>query len=617
MNYKWISIPIIFLVMIGMGLAYSNYNSISPLESGPDLAFKQTPILVFPENPMIGEEVNISVWIINKGDQNASGFWISFDFYNMTDHLDQNLTFVPYLDSNQSTSKIVYYTFNKSGIHTIKVELDVYDNISESNETNNIAYKNVTVYDPAILPDLTFVQPKISIDPINPVEGEPVNITSHIINNGTDNATDFLVEFRIDGKSIGNKSVNIISPNETQNITLYDYIFNKSGSYQIYVLLDSNHSVVESKEDNNYAYKNIVVQEAGGPDLTFYPPEISFDPIDPEVNESVEVTAYIINIGDADAIGISIYAGVIQPDGSSYGILNYWNESEILGPGENMTKTFPFTPNMSGIHTVVVAVNTTNVTDINQSNNVARKNITVLEAGEPDLTFYPPEISFDPINPEVNESVDITAYIINQGDANSSDYYISFYDVTTGESISWTLEPLLAAGENTTKTVSHTFDVEGIHTIEVSLNSSGESNYSNNIVYKNITVKSAPLECSGNIDLSFTPNPARKGQLVSATVSGLSNCDGKTVYVKGYNLNRTCIVSGSGCSFMFTAPTKRAGSFLYRAMIDKNDDGDFRDSGELDLEILNVIGWNWGLYKNFNKSSIGSTTSTLPSLPGY
>jgi len=101
----------------------------------------------------------------------------------------------------------------------------------------------------------------------------------------------------------------------------------------------------------------------------------------------------------------------------------------------------------------------------------------------------------------------------------------------------------------------------------------------------------APPTCSGSISLTLNPSTVTPGGSVQASTSGLSNCDGKTVYVRkdscAGDLACSCSVSGSGCSCNFNAPTT-VGTYTYYACIDKNNDGDFADSGESDSKTLTV-----------------------------
>ncbi|MEM5878872.1 MAG: hypothetical protein QXU74_00035 [Candidatus Aenigmatarchaeota archaeon] len=113
--------------------------------------------------------------------------------------------------------------------------------------------------------------------------------------------------------------------------------------------------------------------------------------------------------------------------------------------------------------------------------------------------------------------------------------------------------------------------------------------------------------CTGSISLTLSPNPAQTNSRVTASVSGLSNCDGKEAYVlvpltislpvtpgisisisipSTYKLVCKCTISGSGCSCSFTAPSDPI-SFLVTAVVDKNDNNIW-DSGESVLSTLNI-----------------------------
>jgi len=106
--------------------------------------------------------------------------------------------------------------------------------------------------------------------------------------------------------------------------------------------------------------------------------------------------------------------------------------------------------------------------------------------------------------------------------------------------------------------------------------------------------RKATLVCSGYSSLFFSSNPVSVNSLVQAYVSGLSNCNGKTIYIKddgGCNFGKTicsCVSSSTGCSCVFTSPSKE-GDYTYYACIDKNNDGDFSDAGESTSAILRVI----------------------------
>lgn len=119
------------------------------------------------------------------------------------------------------------------------------------------------------------------------------------------------------------------------------------------------------------------------------------------------------------------------------------------------------------------------------------------------------------------------------------------------------------------------------------------------------TTTTTPSACSGNIDLSLSPNPVLISSTVTATADSLSNCNSKTVYIKDYNncssglTITSCTSTSIGCSSTFTSPTS-SGQYGYYSCIDKNLDGDFLDSGEQSAKVI----------LNVNPTTTTTTSST-------
>ena len=100
------------------------------------------------------------------------------------------------------------------------------------------------------------------------------------------------------------------------------------------------------------------------------------------------------------------------------------------------------------------------------------------------------------------------------------------------------------------------------------------------------------LQCSSSVSLNLTPSTVQPSSSVIPSASGLASCDNKIVYFKKDSCSGTqvssCTLTGGNCTgSSFAAPTIE-GLYTYYACIDKNDDGDFSDSGEYSSKILNV-----------------------------
>jgi len=103
----------------------------------------------------------------------------------------------------------------------------------------------------------------------------------------------------------------------------------------------------------------------------------------------------------------------------------------------------------------------------------------------------------------------------------------------------------------------------------------------------------APLACTGPISLTFNPNPINPNSTVTATVSGLSNCDERTVVISDvfcvyqYGTKYTCKVSGTGCfNDTVRAPIK-GGYYTYYACLDMNQNSNY-EYGEYATKVLSV-----------------------------
>jgi len=123
-------------------------------------------------------------------------------------------------------------------------------------------------------------------------------------------------------------------------------------------------------------------------------------------------------------------------------------------------------------------------------------------------------------------------------------------------------------------------------------NLGGEPVRQDNVILEAPTTITLP-QCTGTVSLTLNNYEPREGVTVTGTVTGLSSeCDGKAVYIRdgscaGTTLD-TCTLLGGSCGASFTAPSPPGTHNIY-ACVDKNDDGDFADSGEQDYVTINVV----------------------------
>jgi hypothetical protein len=93
--------------------------------------------------------------------------------------------------------------------------------------------------------------------------------------------------------------------------------------------------------------------------------------------------------------------------------------------------------------------------------------------------------------------------------------------------------------------------------------------------------------CRGSISLTLKPNFTYVSKIVEASVSGLIDCENKTISIRRYSCKgiEVCNTTQNSCTFF--APSEE-GKYSYYACIDKNDDGDTDDIGENAFSLLDV-----------------------------
>jgi len=109
------------------------------------------------------------------------------------------------------------------------------------------------------------------------------------------------------------------------------------------------------------------------------------------------------------------------------------------------------------------------------------------------------------------------------------------------------------------------------------------------------TTTTIPISCSGNVNLTLSPNPVEISSTVNVEMGG-TDC-GSYVFAKGscYGVNPCPGMACGGpeggeitCSCQFTSPDT-VDYHTYYACLDKNGDDDYNDPGESDSETLTTF----------------------------
>ncbi|MDI6645221.1 MAG: CARDB domain-containing protein, partial [Methanobacteriaceae archaeon] len=127
---------------------------------------------------------------------------------------------------------------------------DIYNNITESNETNNNLNQTVNVNP---VPDLV---PLSIIPPNNPYTGVATTVTTYIKNKGTADAGTFTVKLLDNGAGIGWITVDNLAVGTTTGVT-FNWTPTTTGTHVLQVIADIYNNITESNETNNNLNQSI------------------------------------------------------------------------------------------------------------------------------------------------------------------------------------------------------------------------------------------------------------------------------------------------------------------------------------------------------------------------
>ncbi len=261
-----------------------------------DLTVLESDVMITPQRPVTGEEVNISITIRNQGTETAEG--ITVDCYDGDpdsggNHIDRQE--VSTLDAMAEESLLVPWTVS-SGVHTLYISVDRDNTISESVETNNQALVRIM---PDMV-DITVSATDLKFIPEYPVAGDTVWLEATIHNRGLVESGSFSLEIfdgdPMDGGTLlDTLAVNSIEGDGKSKMN-YGFIA-EARTYRFYAVADTEDEIAEFSEGNNTAVRTIIIKGSGetyGPELVplefEFSEETATDPQTLETADTVHIT---------------------------------------------------------------------------------------------------------------------------------------------------------------------------------------------------------------------------------------------------------------------------------------------------------------------------------------
>ena len=523
-------------------VAYYNEPTVSS-PSLPDLIIED--IVWSPEYPSIGNTVTFTVTIKNQGSGES-------DYSQVAYYIDDTyltLDYVNPIDPADSATETFTWTA-EAGSHTIKAVADSDNEVTESNETNNVKMYSLST----LAPDL--IIESITWSPEIPSKDDTVTFSVTVKNQGNGKAGSSRVYFYIDGSSRGYQEVPEIGAGATATKT-FTWVA-QAGAHAIKAVADGANYITESDETNN---EKTITFSPIPPDLIIE--SITWEPEIPAKGDSVTFNVIVKNQGSGRAgfFHVALYI-------DSYQLSDMVNPIEA---GATDNATFIWSARAGSYTIKAVADSSDKVLESNEANNEKTVTLSTL----PDLIIE--TITWEPTSPQKSDTITFTVTIKNQGVSKAGSFRVHFYVDNSFKGY----QDVEEIGADAT--VAKTFDWiarTGSHSIKViadEVNQVTESDETNNA--KRIAISTLPPDFIIET-ITWEPESTSMGDTVTFTVTIKNQGSGKSDYsYVAYYIDDNYLASdyvnpidvGASANETFTW-TAEAGSHNIKAVADSENE---------------------------------------------
>ncbi|RLT43111.1 MAG: hypothetical protein DWI57_04865, partial [Chloroflexi bacterium] len=456
----------------------------------PNLTVSASNIGFDPSPANSGDQVTIYATILNSGDADADDVLVQF--FNATNSSQttpigaaQRIDRIVAGGSGQA--QVTLDTSDSSADMRVKVVADPNNLIAESKESDNETTKTLEIEPPAA-PNLTLPTGNVGASPLNPTAGQEVRLTATVLNRGSLDATDVLVQF-LDATTtpatpIGQQQTIASIPAGSSGVAevIYD-TSNACGSplaaggggggacdRKLEVVVDPHNFIAETSESDNTSRLTLAVTPLSAPNLTALAANIGFDPASPSAGDVVTLRATILNRGQSEATVVEVQFvdttdGGAIPIGERLILTRVRAGSSSLAETTYDTSGLCATPPAAGgagggcQRTIQVVVDPGNfVAETDETDNAAAASLTVAPPPTPNLVMLAGNISLHPPTPTGGGALEISAVVLNNGTAPARNVQVLLMDVTGGEATPIGGEqiiPLIAVGGSAQAQVSY------------------------------------------------------------------------------------------------------------------------------------------------------------------
>jgi len=526
----------------------------------PDLSVSSADISFSDFNPSEGQTITIFATVHNLGEKSAES--ITVHFYDDIARIGE--TQISYISHDSYGKASIEWTAEGEGFHLIKIVVDPSNNIIEIDEENNEATRSIQVGE---IPHFAGMVVYGSVTPNETRTGCSVTIQGYAEYNTTYGAGEPVAGAEV--------TIGIIGWGQETTYTIKDGTFNGD----IFAPhIPENYTVIVTVTDYTFwetIERGLVITQEVGTDLTLSRHDISFSPFDPIENEIVKITAKIHNVGTDNVSDVLV---IFYDDGEP--IAN--RTIHQIPRGESRDTNLSWNATLSGWHTIRVVVDPYNTTaEFNENNNKASKNIWIYPA-LPDLT--PTNIDFSDSTPLVNQTITISANVLNNGGIEARNVLVSFKDGDQSSG-NTTIPMIPGKRESRTASINYTFTTSELHVINVTIdieNRIAEADEANNWHCTNIFVHlpSPDLAISSG-DITFSKGEPSVGDIIIiyATIRNIGEGDAHDVIVEFFDSGKVIappihipsISVGGSETVNVSWNATPAGSHVIKVITDGND----------------------------------------------
>ena len=392
-----------------------------------------------PDPAVSGRVTTVSLTVFNGGNTPSGSFrvqWTPFIFGVPLSRL------VSSLDPGESRQVNFSFTYPFPGTFQTSAVVDSAGQVAEVNEFNNTLDQQLVVEPP--LPNLRVSD--VDISPSDPIATHTTTVDVTVVNDGHADAGSFRVQWQpwfLEQPLV--EQVDALDEGDS-TVVRFEYVFPIAGNFDGTILVDSQQSVFETKENDNSTPTDIDVQEATK-DLVitelvavddgngeegcppFCDPRAAGDvgaQVD-GVGTQGQPTTFCVIVTNQGNTAAGPFIVEVNPDTfhiitpSLQTVSNQINE---LGPGESEVMFFTFTYPKAGNFRVVAHADAFNtIAESNEKNNLKILNMTIAPAA---LDLVITGFTFNPAQPvrAVPATVDVT--VRNDGPIDSPDFFVGW-----------------------------------------------------------------------------------------------------------------------------------------------------------------------------------------------